>query len=155
MAARLAILITALLACGGSDKPVATPAPAAAGAPEPETIDEAPPRRTDTEVPKQPDVLPPPAGDHTGSIRGTVISAISGNPLAGVTVFLRGPDGMMSATTDHKGNYEIAGVPPGTHQVTFSYKNTEAIAEVEVAAASATVVPVALTLSKTAPVIVH
>ncbi len=154
MAARLAlILVTALAACGGPDKPATTPEPVAEQNPEP--TNDAPPLASDTEVPNASPVLPRPAGDHTGSIRGTVTSATSGRPLAGVTVFLRGPDGMMSATTDRRGNYEITSIPPGTHRVTFSYKRTEVIAEIDVAAASTTVVPVALVLSKTAPVIVN
>ena len=155
MAPRLAMIwVTALAACGGGpDKPTTTPEPVAQPAPEP--VAEDPPLATDTEVPKAPTKWPVPAGDHTGSIRGTVTNAVSGRPMAGVTVFLQGPDGLMSATTDGKGAYEITGIPPGTHRVTYSYKRTEVMADVDVAAASATVVPVALSLSKTAPVIVN
>jgi thermitase len=51
-----------------------------------------------------------------GTITGTVTAAGGGSPIAGATV----TDGTRTTTTDASGEYTIAGVPPGTYQVTAS-----------------------------------
>jgi hypothetical protein len=152
---RAALVILAMAACGGSSaKPAAEPA-----APEPVEVEDA----AEGEPPIAGDDEPEPRvarralpRDRVGTIEGTVVSAPDQRPLAGVTVFVELADGsMISATTDDKGAYSLTGVPPGTHKLTFSFRKAEARTEVTVEAAGTVVVPVALPLSKTAPVIVN
>jgi hypothetical protein len=53
----------------------------------------------------------------TGSLSGKVIDAV-GN-LPGVTVTVGTGGGALSAQTDANGNYAIAGIIPGSYQVSF------------------------------------
>jgi uncharacterized membrane protein len=56
-----------------------------------------------------------------GSITGAVIDAEHGSPIVGATV----TDGARTTTTDASGEYTIAGVPPGSHEVTASKEGYE------------------------------
>jgi thermitase len=56
-----------------------------------------------------------------GSINGWVTDAEDGSPIAGATV----SDGTRTATTDTMGEYTIADVPEGTHEVTASKEGYE------------------------------
>lgn len=54
-----------------------------------------------------------------GTVRGTVTAAASGNPLHRVQITLIGSSqSPRPAVTNTRGEYEIAGVPPGTYTVT-------------------------------------
>jgi hypothetical protein len=60
----------------------------------------------------------PVAGTATGTVRGRVTAAASGNPLHRVQVTLiGGAQSPRPAVTDTRGEYEIAGVPAGTYSV--------------------------------------
>jgi hypothetical protein len=60
---------------------------------------------------------PPPP---TGVIEGTVFdSLLTGKPLRRATVYVVGT--MLTATTDDRGRFTIAGVPEGEHVVTFAH----------------------------------
>jgi thermitase len=64
-----------------------------------------------------------------GSITGSVTDAEDGSPIPGATV----TDGTRTATTDTSGEYAIADVPEGTHQVTASksgYESASSLATV-------------------------
>jgi len=56
-----------------------------------------------------------------GVLVGTV-KATDGTPLPGVSVSIQGPalPGVRSAVTNGKGEYRVAGLPPGTYKVTFT-----------------------------------
>ena len=49
----------------------------------------------------------------TATLRGTVADSLSGQPLAGVSVGLRGQPG--GTATDALGNFRLTGVTPGTY----------------------------------------
>jgi len=55
----------------------------------------------------------------TGTIRGTVQDAESGEPLPGVNVIVQGTD--LGAATNQDGEYVIIQVPPGTYEVQASF----------------------------------
>lgn len=55
----------------------------------------------------------------TGSLRGKVTDAESGQPLDGVNVILRGTD--FGAATDDQGNYSIENIPVGIYEISFSF----------------------------------
>src|SRR5690554_3694392 len=60
----------------------------------------------------------------TGSLRGTVYSAASGEPLPGVNVALEGT--ALGAATDADGTYALAGVPAGRYVLVASSLGFEA-----------------------------
>lgn len=55
----------------------------------------------------------------SGKIAGLIKDATTGDPLAGVNVFLEGTS--LGAATDLDGYYAILNVPPGTHTLRVSY----------------------------------
>jgi TonB-dependent receptor-like protein/carboxypeptidase family protein len=57
----------------------------------------------------------------TGGIVGTVVEQQSGQPLAGVTVLVQGPQGDQGSVTGEDGGYEVAALPLGTYVVHFYY----------------------------------
>ena len=56
---------------------------------------------------------------NTGKISGKVTDIKSGNPLAGVNVFLEGTP--YGAATDQFGEYVILNIPPGNYTLRASY----------------------------------
>ncbi|MEE9442801.1 MAG: von Willebrand factor type A domain-containing protein [candidate division Zixibacteria bacterium] len=64
------------------------------------------------------------AGD-AGKIKGTVIDAKTGDPLAGVSVQIKGTT--MGAKTDLDGKFLILSVPPGTYTLVFSSAGFETV----------------------------
>src|SRR4026209_751074 len=61
----------------------------------------------------------------TGLLTGTVSNTATGNLLEGAKVEL--PQLGLSALVDNTGRYVLAGVPPGTHDVTVSYIGLDAM----------------------------
>lgn len=51
----------------------------------------------------------------SGTVRGRVVSAATGEPLAGVSVRVEGTG--LRAETDARGAFRLTGVPPGTHRL--------------------------------------
>jgi outer membrane receptor protein involved in Fe transport len=60
-------------------------------------------------------LVPLPAVAQTGSVNGTVVSAVSGQPLDGANVWV--VDTNRSALTDAQGRFAISGVPAGPQRV--------------------------------------
>ena len=68
-------------------------------------------------------VLPAPAlaaGGVTGNLRGSVVDAASGSPLAGVTVVAVSASGRFQTTTDASGYYSLLQIPTDTYTLGFS-----------------------------------
>ena len=59
----------------------------------------------------------PAAAGKTGTVRGKVLDSANGEPMIGVTAFIK--ELGLSAVTDIDGNYSIANVPYGDHSVTY------------------------------------
>jgi hypothetical protein len=55
----------------------------------------------------------------SGAIEGVVTRAATGSPLANVNVFVSGPEGFQSTTTNGAGFYNIGHLQPGSYSVTF------------------------------------
>src|SRR5262249_32194507 len=55
-----------------------------------------------------------------GSVSGTITSAADGSPGGGVNVTLQDAQAQFSDQTDASGNFQIAGLPPGTYALTTS-----------------------------------
>src|SRR5262245_13211689 len=68
-------------------------------------------------VAQQP-ILPSPTG--TARIRGRVVAADTGAPIANASVAARGTGFMLAALTDEQGRYEIGGLNPNRYTVTAS-----------------------------------
>ncbi len=77
----------------------------------------------------------------TGAIQGGVTDAVSGEPLAGVTVIVASPalQGEQVAITDEAGQYKITSLPPGDYTVRFIYAELTARR------------PVTVSINKTSP----
>lgn len=58
-------------------------------------------------------------GQDVGTIAGTVVSEVTGDPLPGVNVMV--VDTQMGAATNNDGQFEISNVPPGTYSVRASF----------------------------------
>ncbi|MBI4539749.1 MAG: carboxypeptidase-like regulatory domain-containing protein [Gemmatimonadetes bacterium] len=76
------------------------------------------------EAPEQLDAVTPGVGrdtrpDAQGTIRGTVVEAATGRPLAGAQVVVEGTG--RSAVTDSNGHYVITDVPAASYADTYSY----------------------------------
>ncbi|MHB1569895.1 MAG: carboxypeptidase-like regulatory domain-containing protein, partial [Solirubrobacteraceae bacterium] len=58
----------------------------------------------------------------TGAISGSVTSGVTGAALlsAGVVVYDSGGNFVASASSDHNGAYQVAGLAPGSYQVQFT-----------------------------------
>src|SRR5262245_32903609 len=70
----------------------------------------------DQSAPQRDRSTPPPG---TGTVRGRIVSATTGNPLHRVQVTLSGgAQTPRPAVTDTKGEFEIANVSPGTYTAT-------------------------------------
>jgi len=54
-----------------------------------------------------------------GTIKGTVIDNVSGNPIPFVSVFVKYGDNLIGDQSDFDGSFTIKPVPPGTYSVTF------------------------------------
>jgi hypothetical protein len=59
--------------------------------------------------------------DLTQAIRGTVVDATTGYPLAGANVILLNSNPPVGATTDMNGNFELRNIPVGRQSVEFRY----------------------------------
>jgi hypothetical protein len=55
-----------------------------------------------------------------GTIAGQVTDASTGDPVAGATVTVDGPDGPVTATTDDAGTYIVEDLPPGDYIITVT-----------------------------------
>ncbi len=60
----------------------------------------------------------------TQNIRGVVTDAVSGSPLAYVTITIQGKPGIGTAT-DEKGSFTLTGIPIGRHSIQASYVGYE------------------------------
>ena len=69
--------------------------------------------RLTVDITLKPRVAP---GERRGGISGTVIGP-SGQPLAGITVSVKGPGGTRTATSAASGAYSLTDLAPGTYQV--------------------------------------
>jgi len=58
-------------------------------------------------------------GGNTGKISGKVIDENTNEPLVGVNVVIKSTD--QGASTDAEGEFYLIGVPPGKHDIAFSY----------------------------------
>lgn len=56
---------------------------------------------------------------HPGAIGGTV-TGDAGEPVAGATVTVTGPDGPVTLVTDDVGGYFVGGLPPGDYTITLT-----------------------------------
>lgn len=63
----------------------------------------------------------------TGTLKGQITDAASGDPVAGATVVVTSPSlqGTQTAITEGDGLYEIANLPPGTYLITVYYLEAE------------------------------
>ncbi|MBX3722666.1 MAG: TonB-dependent receptor [Turneriella sp.] len=59
----------------------------------------------------------PAAAGKTGTVRGKVLDSANGEPMIGVTAFIK--ELGLSAVTDIDGNYSIPNVPYGDHSITY------------------------------------
>ena len=67
--------------------------------------------------PPPPEPPPPPRTPVPGGLRGIVRDPAG--PVAGLTVRLTGPEGMMESATSETGAYEFAPIVPGNYQMVF------------------------------------
>jgi len=76
--------------------------------------------------------LPAQTGNPSGTIRGKIIDASTGEPLIGANVFISGTT--TGTITDFDGNFSLTGVKPGIVSVTASYVSyeTQVFEDVEV-----------------------
>jgi len=83
----------------------------------------------------------------SGTIRGKIIDASTGEPLIGANVFITGTT--LGTITDFDGNYSLANLDPGIVSVTASYISYESyvVDEVEVPAGEVVVINANLNLS--------
>lgn len=74
----------------------------------------------------------------TGAIAGRIVDSWQGNPVAGVTVLVRGTT--LGTTTDSTGNFTVTKVPPGIYAVVLSRSgySKATLAEVRVVAGQKT-----------------
>ncbi|MCG8425193.1 MAG: TonB-dependent receptor [Proteobacteria bacterium] len=63
----------------------------------------------------------------SGAVKGVVSDQANGNPVAGATVVISGPNlqGTQVEITDASGSYRIGNVPPGTYLITVYYANAQ------------------------------
>lgn len=80
----------------------------------------------------------------TGTIKGTVKDAISGEPIIGASVRLAGT--ALGNTADLEGNFEVAKVAPGTYELIVSFLSykTDTVSNVTVVAGEITTVNTSL-----------
>jgi hypothetical protein len=71
------------------------------------------------------------AQEITGRVTGRVVDQDNGQPLAGVTVIVQGPQGEDATTTDDKGQYLFTSLGVGTYTVRFFVGTTNAQVEQE------------------------
>lgn len=57
----------------------------------------------------------------TQTVRGTVVDAVTGEPLSGAHVVVLGTDPRIGAATNRRGEFELTGVPLGRHDVRVSF----------------------------------
>src|SRR5690606_9085545 len=57
----------------------------------------------------------------TQTVRGTIADKVSQTPLPGVNIIVEGIEPLLGASTDMDGNFRIANVPVGTHQLKISF----------------------------------
>lgn len=78
------------------------------------------------------DPEPQPQAPSVGNLRGTVFDASSDLPAAGVTVTATGPAGeQLTASTDEKGDFVFADIPPGAYRVTVALEGYESLSLTE------------------------
>jgi len=65
------------------------------------------------------------AGGTNGTINGTVIDALSGQPIAGVTVNATSPSSSASGKTDGRGTFALLGLPVDTYTIGFTFAGYE------------------------------
>lgn len=82
----------------------------------------------------------------SGSIKGTVKDAKNNEAIIGATIQLVGSNPVIGSVTDVEGNFEIAKVPAGVHQLQISYVSyaTKTIGNVRVEADKTTLINSAL-----------
>jgi hypothetical protein len=59
--------------------------------------------------------------NHTQSLRGQVMDAVTGYPLPGAHVILQGSDPLVAASTDINGQFSLANIPVGRQTIEVSY----------------------------------
>lgn len=59
--------------------------------------------------------------EHNGSIRGSILDAVSQSPLSGVSVELNGPQNGRRAYTDELGLYQFSNLPAGFYRLSIRY----------------------------------
>lgn len=80
----------------------------------------APAPQTEPEPEPEPDVAPPPEpAPASGTIRGRVLDATTGEGLPAATIQLTGPGGAQTLATELDGSYQLT-LPPGAYTLTFS-----------------------------------
>lgn len=57
----------------------------------------------------------------SGTIRGTVTDAVTGEPLAGANVVVEGTDPLLGTSASQEGNFELRDVPLGRHDIRVSF----------------------------------
>src|SRR5579872_7171509 len=73
------------------------------------------------------------AGGIQGNLRGTVLDASTGAPLADVRVTAQSPSGNFSGSTDGGGNFTLLGLPADTYTVSFAKAGYDSISQPGVA----------------------
>ncbi len=68
------------------------------------------------------------AGGITGNLRGIVLDASGGAPLAGVQVIANSPSGRFQTTTDNHGYYSFLQLPADTYNLSFEKNGYDAFA---------------------------
>lgn len=56
-----------------------------------------------------------------GTIRGTVVDAVTRNPLAGANIKVEGTDPLLGTAADKNGNFTLRNVPLGRHDIKISF----------------------------------